>query len=109
MPRSDQARLRDITEAATRIRDRVRGLTHEGLAANDVLLRAVLFDLAVIGEAAKGVSKSAQANYPTVPWEDMAGMRDVVVHQYFGIDTRIVWNVATTYIHELLQKLGDQA
>ena len=50
-----------------------------------------------------------QANDPTVPWEDMAGMRDVVVHQYFGIDTRIVWNVATTYIHELLQKLGDQA
>ena len=80
--------------------------SEEGLA---VLLRAVLFDLAVIGEAAKGVSKSAQANYPTVPWEDMAGMRDVVVHQYFGIDTQIVWNVATTYIHELLQKLGDQA
>ena len=62
MPRDDAARVRDITEAASRIRDRVSGLSLEQFAANDTVMRAVLYDLAVIGEAAKGISGDCVSN-----------------------------------------------
>ena len=106
MPRDDAARLRDITEAAVRIDARIAGMTEVDFAANDTVMRAVLYDLAVIGEAAKGVSEETRARLPDVPWSDMAGMRDVVVHQYFGIDAALVWRAASVSVPRLLGSLG---
>jgi len=106
MPRDDAARMRDIVEAATRIRDRVQGLDEAGFASNDTVMRAVLYDLAIIGEAAKGVSDDARRRFPAVPWPDMAGMRDVVVHQYFGIDPALVWRAASGSVPKLLRAIG---
>lgn len=107
MPRDDAARIRDIVAAASRIRDRVATLDAERFAADDTLMRAVLYDLAVIGEAAKGVSESARRKLADVPWSDMAGMRDVVVHQYFGIDAALVWRAASFSVPRLLVALGS--
>ena len=59
----------------------------------------------MIGEAAKGVSDVTRIRLPEVPWSDMAGMRDVVVHQYFGIDRALVWRAASVSIPRLLQAL----
>jgi len=105
MPRDDAARVRDITEAASRIRDRVAGLNLEQFASNDTVMRAVLYDLAVIGEAAKGISGRMRQQHPSVPWSDMAGMRDVVIHQYFGIDASLVWRAASVSVPRLLESL----
>jgi len=58
-----------------------------------VLSRAVARSLEVIGEAAKQISPAFRAQHPGCPWEKMAGMRDVLVHRYFGIDWEIVQNV----------------
>jgi len=79
--------------------------TTRPVVANDVLMRAVLYDLAVIGEAAKGVSEATRARLRDVPWSDMAGMRDVVIHQYFGIDGALVWRAASVSVPRLLQAL----
>ena len=59
-----------------------------------------------ITEAAKGVSEETRARLPDVPWSDMAGMRDVVVHQYFGIDAALVWRAASVSVPRLLGSLG---
>ncbi len=76
-------------------------------AANDVVIRAVLYDFAVIGEATKGISADKRERHPDVPWSDMAGMRNVVIHQYFGVDAALVWRAATVSVPALRRRLGD--
>jgi uncharacterized protein with HEPN domain len=105
MPRDDAARIRDIVDAARRIRAHCEPIDHAAFVANDVLMRAVLYDLAVIGEAAKGVSEATRARLRDVPWSDMAGMRDVVIHQYFGIDGALAWRAASVSVPRLLRAL----
>ena len=56
-------------------------------------------------DAAKGISDAVRSRYPDVPWADMAGMRDVVVHQYFGIDVNLVWRAATVSVPRVLAAL----
>lgn len=109
MPRDDGARVRDIVEACGRIERAVAGLDRDSFAADDVIVRAVLYDFAVIGEAAKGVSRSMRDLHPGVPWADMAGMRDIVIHQYFGVDAALVWRSATVHVPAVrvqLESLG---
>lgn len=57
----------------------------------------------VIGEATKNVSKKTRRENPQIPWKEMAGMRDVLIHDYFGVDTKIVWNV----VENELPKIKD--
>lgn len=81
-------------------------LTHyPKFVADDTVMRAVLFDLAVIGEAAKGISASTRSRFPSVPWSEMAGLRDVVIHQYFGIDANVVWRAATVSVPTVVDVL----
>ena len=107
MPRDDAARVRDIIEACDRIMKATVGLDCGAFAGNDLVIRAVLYDFAVIGEAAKGVSPAMRASNSTIPWSDMAGMRDVVIHQYFGVDAEIVWRAATVSVPRVAAKLRE--
>ncbi len=105
MPRDDAARVRDIVEACDRIGKAIAGLECAAFKANDLVVRAVLYDFAVIGEAAKGVSTAMRISQPDIPWSDMAGMRDVVIHQYFGVDAALVWRAATVSVPRLAAQL----
>jgi len=105
MPRDDRARICDIIEACDRITRSTSDLSESSFAANDLVVRAVLYDFAVIGEAAKGVSAEMRRSHPNVPWADMAGMRDVVIHQYFGIDAAIVWRAVTVSVPSVAARL----
>jgi uncharacterized protein with HEPN domain len=69
------------------------------------VIRAVLYDFAVIGEAAKGVSPQLRLAHPDVPWSDMAGMRDIVIHQYFGVDAKLVWRAASVSVPRVVGQL----
>ena len=107
MPRDDAARVRDILEACDRIMRATSGLDGTGFANNDLVIRAVLYDFAVIGEAAKGVSPAMRTAHSQIPWSDMAGMRDVVIHQYFGVDADLVWRAATVSVPRVSTQLRD--
>ncbi len=105
MPRDDAARINDILEACERIQVHIHGMNALQFAASETVLRAVLYDIAIIGEAAKGVSDAGRLARPAVPWAKMAGMRDIVIHQYFGIDKALTWQAASVEVVTLLRAL----
>ncbi|MDC3418382.1 DUF86 domain-containing protein [Aquibacillus salsiterrae] len=68
---------------------------------------AVIRNLEIVGEATKRVSKDFRNQHPNVPWREMAGLRDVLIHDYFGVDNGIVWNVVEKEIPLLKDKITD--
>ena len=90
--RDDRERLLDIQEAIAHI----ERYTSKGRAAfdQDELIQTwVVHHLQIIGEASRGISQSLRDKYPAVPWTKIIGMRNILVHLYFGIDKEIVWSV----------------
>ena len=83
--------LKDILSAMESIEGFVEGMDLEGFQADDRTASAVMRKFEIIGEAAKQIPDEIRQNYPQVPWKEMAGMRDRLVHFYFGIDYRLVW------------------
>jgi len=82
----------------------------EGMTVADLLGSVDLQDkiirrIEIIGEAVKNLPEEIKRSHPEIPWRDIAGMRDIVVHQYFGVDLEFVWHVVTKDIPELKQKL----
>lgn len=92
MSRSAELYLRDILDAADAIGLFVAGLTSEDLGSDRRTRDAVVRNLEIIGEAVKRLPPELVDAWPTVDWAGWARMRDVVAHQYFGIDVDVIWN-----------------
>jgi len=76
-------------------------LDYDAFIANFIIQDAVVRQLEIIGEATKRVSDNFRGKYPDIPWSDMAGMRDVLIHDYIDVDLDIVWKTASESIPEL--------
>lgn len=90
--RSWSQRVRDMIEASREIRSFVAGMTFDQFAADRKTQKAVLADFNIIGEAAAHVPESVKHAHPTIAWQQARGMRNVVVHVYFAVDLRTVWD-----------------
>ena len=83
-------------------------LTYEKFINNPVLGRAFVRSLEVIGEAVKKLPIEIREKYPKVPWKNIAGMRDVLIHDYFGIKYEIVWKTVKERIPELRKQIEER-
>lgn len=95
----------DILRNAQRARVFVGELTPEALAADELRLYGALHALTLVGEAAKRVSPEVRARFPAVPWKAMAGLRDVIVHQYDELDVEAIHRTATRDAEHLIRQL----
>lgn len=98
--------LEQIIESVGLISQYVQTLDLEDFLDQPQIQDAVLRRLQIIGESAKGVSESLRTCYQDIPWKRMAGMRDVVVHQYWSVDLILTWNTVTETLPDLLPLLN---
>jgi uncharacterized protein with HEPN domain len=104
-PRDWRLRIEDILEAAGRIESYITGLTFEQFQADRRTVDAVVRNLEVIGEAARHLVAMQPELRADIPWADIAGMRNVLIHAYFGVDLGIVWQTASSDVPALSEKL----
>jgi uncharacterized protein with HEPN domain len=91
-PRDWRLRLRDILDAIAAIQEYTAGMDFESFCQDRKTVDAVVRNFTVIGEAAAHIDPDEADAHPEIPWQVMRDMRNVVVHRYFGIDRRIVWD-----------------
>ncbi len=87
--------LRHILDSITQIKSYTAPLDYKGFRSNQLVQDAVIRQLEIIGEASKNLSDALRNSSTNVPWEDIAGMRDKLIHHYFGVDLQAVWDTAT--------------
>lgn len=106
-PRVHLDYLRDIIEMMSKIETFTREIGFDDFVQDDKTYLAVVQALEIIGEAAKHISPALRKRYPNIPWKRMAGMRDKLVHAYFGTDAKIVWETATDLIPALKPQIAQ--
>ncbi len=84
--------LQDILDAITDIETFTEGVDVETFAANREKILEVLKSIEIIGEAVKQIPEDIRNQYEQIPWKSVAGMRDILVHEYWGIDVNVVWS-----------------
>ncbi len=97
--------LTHIFDAATSILNETEGITKEQFEASEVLQGFVERKLEIIGEATKRIPDEFKKNHVDIPWKDMAGMRDILIHQYTEIDEEIVWKTIKQKIPQLKARI----
>jgi len=101
--RRDEAYLLDILLAARRACQFLEGLRWERFLRSELHQNAVMRPLGVIGEAASRISQETQDEYPEIPWQQMIGMRNRLVHEYFRVDLATVWETVRTDLPSLIE------
>ena len=104
-PNGWEIRIHDILHAARKIILHTQEMTFNQFAEDEWTVDAVLRNLTIIGEAARYVPDDICAQYPEVQWQDIRDMRNIVVHEYFGVDLAIVWLTIKQDLPTLIARL----
>lgn len=113
MPRDYRIYFEDILDAVRKVRSYTDGLSKTAFIQDDKTFDAVVRNLEIIGEAAKSIPDSVRVNAQEIEWKKIAELRDILIHEYFGIDGEIVWDIVQhklpgleTAVQRLLSDLG---
>ncbi|AFZ18716.1 HepT-like ribonuclease domain-containing protein [Allocoleopsis franciscana] len=98
----DSASLIDIVRDGELILQFAQGVSREQLESDVMRQSAILYQITIMGEATKRLSREFRSQHTEVPWDDIAGMRDMIAHQYDRLDMNIVWQVIQRNIPDLL-------
>jgi len=105
--RSAEILLADIREALAKIATYVQGLDGAAFAGNSLVVDAVLRNISVIGEAASKLPEEFVRAHPEIEWRKIVGMRNRLIHGYFGVSTPLVWHTIQTHLPDLRDKLDQ--
>lgn len=83
--------IKDILDSIKKIREYSKGLTFEEFRVKKIVIDAVVRNFEIIGEAVKNISEDIKSRNREIPWKEISGMRNKVIHEYFGVDLDIVW------------------
>ena len=104
---SDSVRVLHILDAIREIENYIQGADKDTFANNSMMFNATLHQLEIIGEAANGLSNDFIMNHPDTPWAQIIGLRNLIVHEYFGVDDQTIWSIITINIPQLKQYLTE--
>jgi uncharacterized protein with HEPN domain len=105
MAHVDVVYLRHILDAISRIEEYLQGISEDEFYQKYLVQDGVIRQLEIIGEATKQISPQTRKGHDQIPWKDMAGMRDKLIHDYFGVDVEQVWLTAKNDIPFLQQEI----
>ena len=105
MPRDFEVYLQDILEAIGKVNAYTAGMSRAELEGDPKTVDAVLRNLEVIGEAAKAIPELVRDAHPEIEWRKIGGLRDILIHHYFGINMDIVWDILQNQLDELGEKV----
>lgn len=105
--REDTAIIQDMKEAINRIISYTSRMDYDGFRQDYKTQDAVIRNIEILGEAAKLLSDETKEKYPNIPWKDIVGTRDKLIHDYFGVSIDVVWDIAKNEIPTLSVQLKD--
>lgn len=107
MSRHERLRLLDILDAIDRIGSYIEGMSYEGFLADRKTQDAVTRNIEIIGEAARALSAEFTDQHADISWSEIVAMRNIIVHQYFGILSKVVWDVITNELPTLRSQIAQ--
>lgn len=103
--KSDEVYVKHIRDAISTSQEYVAGMSEDDFLQSKVVQGAVIRELEIIGEATKHLSEEYRTLHAYIPWKDMAGMRDKLIHHYFGVDLAEVWKTVKDDLPEIHEAL----
>ena len=107
MPQDYKVYMEDILAAAEKVIRYTTGLSPENFVQDEKTFDAVIRNLEIIGEAVKNIPDDVRKQFPDIEWKKIAGLRDILIHEYFGIDVEIVWDVITNKLPSLKRDVRE--
>ncbi|OGO74538.1 MAG: hypothetical protein A3K41_04400 [Chloroflexi bacterium RIFOXYD12_FULL_57_15] len=104
-PRNWKMRVRDILECIGKIERHTQGLSYSGFEEDEKTIDAILRNLEIIGEAARHIPREVKSRFPDIPWMEMQTMRNIVIHEYHGVNLKIIWQTVEEDLPLLVPQL----